>query len=455
MALWQATKLAISDCLEMAGNILPDGVAITNQRESVLVWDKRTGEPVGPMIIWQCRRTAPFCAELRKQGLESLIHQKTGLTIDPLFSASKARWLIDQIPDGQTRADGGELCVGTVDTWLLWHLTGGREFRTDVSNAARTQLLNLETATWDSELLKIFGIPEVALPEILPSSALFGVTAGIGQLFAGIPISGIAGDSHAALFGQAGFRPGSAKATYGTGSSLMTPIDRPLISENGLSTTIAWGLPDTLTYALEGNITVTGAAVQWLANLFGLENEASVADLAATVEGSDGVYVVPAFAGLGAPHWNEGARGLISGITRGTGPAQIARAVMESIAFQIRDVFDLMAAESEKPLTILLADGGASRNDLLMQFQADILDRPVDRNKGTDISALGVAYMAGLHLGTWQTLEEVESLPRSRDRFEPAMQSARREELYQGWRQAISRTLHRADLTTSGPEGQG
>ncbi len=442
IALWQAVRLAIDECLNNAGNVMPDGVAVTNQRESVVVWNRKSGEPVGPMIIWQCRRTAPFCATLRNRGFGQLIRRKTGLTIDPLFSASKAKWLIDQAPDGRRRAAAGELLVGTVDTWLLWHLSGGCIHKTDVSNAARTQLLNLHSVSWDAELMEIFGIPECTLPEIRPSGSLFGSTAAIGPLPEGIPIAGVAGDSHAALFGQAGFRPGSVKATYGTGSSLMSPIPEPLITESGLSTTIAWGLVDQTTYAFEGNITATGATVEWYQRVLGLKSAEEVSALASSVEGAGGVYVVPAFAGLGAPHWREDARGLITGITRGTDQAHLARAVVESIAYQVRDVFDLMAAESDRPLSTLLADGGASRNDLLMQFQADILNRPVVRNTGADISAMGVAYLAGLALGIWQSTDELASLPRSLDRFEPEMPPENRSGLYTGWQAAVRRTLY-------------
>ena len=447
MALWQSVMDAVDDCLDSAGHPGLVGIAITNQRESVLVWERATGQPVGPMIIWQCRRTAPFCEQLRMAGHEANIHQRTGLTIDPLFSASKIRWLLDHTRDGHERAAHGELCAGTVDSWLLWNLTGGAQHRCDQTNAARTQLLNLHTVQWDQALLEIFGIPEGILPEVLPSSACYGETVPIGSLPGGLPIMGMIGDSHAALFGQAGFKPGSVKATYGTGSSLMHPMSTVFFSERGISTTIAWGTAKSVTYALEGNITVTGAAVQWLGDLLGFSDPADASRLAGQVGDTEGLYIVPAFAGLGAPHWKEDARGLVTGLTRGTTAAHLARAVAESIAYQVRDVFDVMKDESNENLDVLLADGGGSRNDLLMQFQADILNCPVERNNAADLSALGAAYLAGLASGTWSSLYDIAGLPRSHDRFEPQMSQDQRETLYTGWQQAIARTV----FNPSGP----
>jgi glycerol kinase len=298
------------------------------------------------MVIWQCRRTGAFCETLRERGLATTLRERTGLPIDPLFSASKIRWLLDQVPNGRQRAENGELCAGTVDSWVLWNLTGGKVHRCDVSNASRTQLLNLRTAIWDDELLKVFGIPAAMLPEVMPSNAYFGETIAQGPLPAGVPIASMIGDSHAALFGQAGFTPGTVKATYGTGSSLMSPLPVLTLSEHGIATTVAWGRDDQVVYALEGNISVTGSAVQWYADLLGLDDPTQAAALAAQVDHAEGLYVVPAFVGLGAPHWQEKARGLVTGITRGTTAAHFARAVVESIAFQIRDVFDAMAEEA-------------------------------------------------------------------------------------------------------------
>lgn len=440
--LWQSVQDAVDACLAAAGDPVPAGIAITNQRESVLVWECATGKPVGPMVIWQCRRTSGLCETLRERGLAPLLRERTGLPIDPLFSASKIRWLLDQVPNGHQRAENGELCAGTVDSWVLWNLTGSQAHRCDVSNASRTQLLNLRTANWDDELLNAFGIPAAMLPEVMPSEAHFGETVAQGRLPAGVPIASMIGDSHAALFGQSGFKPGAVKATYGTGSSLMSPLPALAFSERGIATTVAWGLDDEVVYALEGNISVTGAAVQWCADLLGLDDPAQAAALAAQVEDAEGLYVVPAFVGLGAPHWREKARGLVTGITRGTTAVHFARAVVESIAFQIRDVFDAMAEEAGTDLDVLLADGGGSRNDALMQFQADLLGRPVLRNNAGEISALGAAYLAGLTLGVWASTDALAALPRSLDRFEPRWSDAAREAAYDGWRQAIARTLY-------------
>ena len=412
-------------------------IGISNQRETVLAWDRSTGRPLGPAVIWQCRRTADFCQHLHEQGLEAFLRERTGLTIDPLFSASKARWLLKQIEARGQRAD--TVCLGTVDSWLLWNLTAGRTHATDFSNAARTQLFNLRTAKWDDELLRLFEVPASTLPQILPSSGVFAETAAIGSLGAGIPIASMIGDSHAALFGQRGFLPGSIKATYGTGSSLMTPIQDLRISERGLSSTVAWGM-DEITYALEGNISVTGSAVQWFGQFLGAENPAQrVAALAQEVSDTAGVYLVPAFVGLGAPHWNEAARGMICGMTRGTTSAHVARAVIESIAYQVRDVFDAMQEDAGITLSSLLADGGATRNDQLMQFQADILNCAVLRNSSPEVSPLGAGYLAGLGTGFWSNLDDIAALPREFERFEPKMPESKRAELYGGWQAAVAR----------------
>jgi glycerol kinase len=317
--------------------------------------------------------------------------------------------------------------------------------RCDVSNASRTQLMNLRTRQWDGALTELFGVPEPVLPEIAPSSGIFGETVQLGALPADVPIASMIGDSHAALFGQSGFREGTLKATYGTGSSLMSRTRGPVASDRGLSSTIAWGIGEEVDYALEGNISVTGAALQWVSDLLGLDDPAVAAELADRVEGSDGVYVVPAFVGLGAPHWAERARGLVTGITRGTTAAHLARAVLESIAFQVRDVFDAMASEIGAGAEVLLADGGASRNDRLMQFQADVLGRPVLRNNDTEISALGAAQLAGLSVGHWKSLDEIAALPKSLDRFEPKMGRAERDALLAGWDTAVARCLFDPD----------
>jgi glycerol kinase len=432
---------AIAQCLHQSDQPKISAVAIANQRESVMAWERATGKPLGPCIVWQCRRTAPFCEELRARGLEPLLHERTGLTIDPLFSASKARWLLDHVEDGRRRAERGELCFGTVDSWVLWNLTGGQVHACDTTNASRTQLFNIHRLSWDPDLLEIFGIPIQALPQVKPASAIFGETAPNDWLPGGLPIASLIGDSHAALFGHAGFNPGTVKATYGTGSSLMMPSSAPIHSTRGLSTTIAWQR-DSTTYALEGNISVTGSAVQWLPQILGAEHSTNeIEKLAHSVPDSDGVYLVPAFVGLGAPYWNPAARGLVTGLTRGTTTAHLARAVIQAIAYQVRDVFDLMEAESGSHLQGLLADGGATRNDLLMQFQADIIGRPVIRNLSGDVSALGAAYLAGLAIGLWSSQQEIETLARPTDRFEPQLAESARAELYAGWQQAVARTM--------------
>jgi glycerol kinase len=437
-ALWRSVVEAAGECLERAGGARPAAIGISNQRESVVIWDRATGEPVGPCVVWQCRRTAPLCASLRDAGRGELLQQRTGLAIDPLFSASKARWLLDQAPDGARRAADGELAIGTVDSWLLWNLTGGRTHATDFTNASRTQLMDLRGLCWGDELLAVFGIPRVALPELRASSGDFGETAECGGIPAGIPIGALAGDSHAALFGHAAFAPGAVKATYGTGSSLMTATEEPVASRAGLSSTVGWSRPGQTMYALEGNITVTGSAVQWLGEFLGLSNPAAdVAALAETVEDAGGVYVVPAFAGLGAPHWKDSARGLITGLTRGAGAAQVARATVESIAYQVRDVFDAMERDCGQELPALMADGGASRNDALMQFQADILNRPVKRSASPDVSALGAAWLAGLAVEVWGSLGELAAIPRPEEIFEPKMSESERANRYGGWLEVI------------------
>ncbi len=442
--IWQSVVEAIADCAASAGSPDISAVAITNQRESVVAWERATGLPLGPAITWQCRRTAPFCDELKSRGLETLLRDRTGLTIDPLFSASKARWLLEHIPHGVERASDGEICLGTMDSWVLWNLTGGAVHACDVSNASRTQLLNLSTAQWDDELIGLFGIPRVSLPHVKPSSAIYGETNSFEGLPDGTPIAALIGDSHAALYGHAGIYQGAVKATYGTGSSLMTPLPAPIASTHGLSTTIAWGREKTI-YALEGNISATGAAVQWLGQVLGWkDNGREIEALAREVLDAAGVYLVPAFVGLGAPYWNPNARGTITGLTRGTTRAHLARATLESIAYQIRDVFDAIEADTQTRLQKIYADGGASRNDVLMQFQADILARPVLRNRSSDVSALGAAYLAGLAMGVWKSEEEITRLARPTDLFEPRMSENDRSARYDGWQHAVAQTLYRA-----------
>jgi glycerol kinase len=438
-AIWRSVEDAMASCLSAAG-VKPDALAVTNQRESVLVWERASGSPLGPCITWQCRRTSAFCDELKRRGLRNTIERKTGLTIDPLFSASKIRWLLDAIPNGRGRAAAGELCAGTVDSWVLWHLTGGALHACDPTNASRTQLFGLEAGDWDDELLHIFDIPRSVMPEIRPSSGAFGATRGAGVLTDDVPVAALIGDSHAALFGNAAFEPGMVKATYGTGSSLMTVTPTLTRSMHGLSTTVAWALPQKTTFALEGNITMTGGAIDWFGQFLGAANPAAaVADLAGTVTDAGGVYVVPAFAGLGAPHWDDRARGLICGLTRGTTAAHVARATLESIVYQVRDVFDAMASDGAHAPVSLLADGGASRNDRLMQFQADMLGCPVMRSASADLSALGAAWLAGLATTVWPSLDALTMQPRTVDRFEPSIDRKERDERYAGWSDAVQR----------------
>jgi len=443
-AIWQSVQDAIDNCLGDSGDPHVIAIAISNQRETVTAWDRHTGMPVGPAIGWQCRRTATMCEELRARQLELTLRERTGLTIDPIFSGTKMRWLIDSLDNGPQRARQGDLCLGTMDSWVLWNITGGSAHACDTSNASRTQMFNIHRLQWDEELLEIFGVPRATLPEVRPSSSLYGKSVPSGRLPGGIPIATLIGDSHAALFGQTGFRPGSIKATYGTGSSLMTPVPNFVLSSKGLSTTIAWvreGLPPV--YALEGNIPVTGAAVQWLGEFLGLPDPArGVADLAASAAREEGLYFVPALVGLGAPHWNDAVRGLITGLTRGTSAAHLARATLEAIAYQIRDVFNAMQADADRSLDVLLADGGASRNDQLMQFQADVLGCAVLRNSSGDISALGAAYLAGLAARFWSSEAEIEHLQRSYDRFEPRISEHEREALCHGWQRAVARVQH-------------
>ena len=433
--LWRSAVEAATECLKQAGSPPLAAIGISNQRESVVAWDRAGGRPIGPCIAWQCRRTAPFCDELRRRGLGARIAECTGLGIDPLFSASKARWLLD-------RAPACDLALGTVDSWLLWNLTGGAVHACDFTNASRTQLFHLRRLEWGSEMLEVFGISAAVLPAPHPSSHLYGHSVAAGAIPAGVPIGALIGDSHAALFGHAIFQPGQMKATYGTGSSIMTVTASP-VPASGLSTTIAWSAAGRTLYALEGNISTTGGAVQWTGQLLGLDPPAeAAAQLADAVDDSAGVYLVPAFVGLGAPHWDDAARGTITGLTRGTTAAHLARAAVESIAYQVRDVVEAMRAAG-CAIPSLLADGGGSRNARLMQFQADILGIPVVRSEAADVSAQGAAWLAGLAAGVWQSLEELAALPHAEERFDPRMDAALRDRLYAGWRDAVRRAVQR------------
>ena len=417
-------------------------IGITNQRESTIVWDRQTGEPVYNAIVWQCRRTADYCAQLEQDGCGEMIRRKTGLPIDPYFSGTKIRWILENVPGARERAQRGELLFGTVDSWLIWRLSGKKVHVTDYSNASRTMLFDIHTLQWDPEILALLDIPASMLPQPKPSSWVYGHTN--PRIFGGkIPIAGAAGDQQAALFGQACFAGGDAKNTYGTGCFLlMNTGERPVASQNGLITTVAWGLGDRVTYALEGSIFVGGAVVQWLRDEMKLvESAADTAYFASKVEDTGGVYLVPAFTGLGAPHWDPYARGAIVGITRGTGKNHIIRAALESIAYQVHDVLQAMEADSGMHLSQLKVDGGASQNDFLLQFQADVLARPICRPTCTETTALGAAYLAGLAVGYWKNEQEIVRNWQVQRSFYPAMEPERRQKLLTGWQRAVGRSL--------------
>jgi glycerol kinase len=411
-------------------------VGITNQRETVVLWERSSGKPLHRAVVWQDRRTAPLCDDLKARGLEAAWRAKTGLLIDPYFSGTKLAWLLDHIPGARDRAERGELAFGTVDSWLIWNLTGGTVHATDVTNAARTLLFNIHTRDWDAEILQVLNIPRAVLPEVRASSAAYGSAASLG----GLPILGVAGDQHAALFGQACLQPGMAKNTYGTGCFMLLNTGSTAVSSaSGLLTTPAWALGDTITYALEGSVFIAGAVVQWLRDEMKFFTDASeVETLAASVPDNAGVYLVPAFAGLGAPHWDAYARGTIVGLTRGTGRAHIARAALEAIAYQVRDVLEAMQRDSGVKLEALRVDGGATANDLLMQFQADLLGVPVERPVVTETTALGAAYLAGLHAGVF-TLDGIPAHWKLARCFEPKMDAQTRDRLYAGWQRATER----------------
>jgi glycerol kinase len=415
-------------------------IGITNQRETTIVWDRETGEPVHNAIVWQDRRTADFCERLKADGAAPLIQRKTGLLIDAYFSASKIRWILDHVPDARARAEAGRLAFGTVDTWLIWKLTNGREHATDVTNASRTMLFDIHALQWDGELLERFGVPRAMLPEVRASSGRFGeVATTLGV--AGVPIAGVAGDQQAALFGQMCRRPGMSKNTYGTGCFLLQNVGAsPTVSRHQLVTTIAWQLADRVEYALEGSVFIGGAVVQWLRDGLGLiRTAADIEPLALSVPDSGGLFLVPAFAGLGAPHWDPFARGAIVGITRGTTAAHLARAALESIALQVADLLDAMSADCGIAASELRADGGAAANDTLMQIQADLLGVPVVRPAITETTALGAAYLAGLGVGIWKSADDLVGQWRVDRRFEPRMPREQARRLRARWSAAVDR----------------
>ncbi len=415
-------------------------IGITNQRETTIVWDRKTGKPIYNAIVWQDRRTADICTQLRNDGHEEMFRDKTGLVLDAYFSGTKVKWILDNVDGARKKAENGDLLFGTVDSWLLWKLTEGAVHATDVTNASRTLLYNIYDLEWDKEILKLLDIPESMLPEVKSSSEVYGKTS--GEIFAKeIPVSGIAGDQQAALFGQVCTQPGMAKNTYGTGCFMLLQTgEKPIKSSNNLLTTIAWQLDGKVCYALEGSVFIGGAVVQWLRDgLKMISSSSQIEELAAKSNDNDGVYLVPAFSGLGAPHWDPYARGMLIGLTRGTGQSHIARAALESIAYQSTDLLMAMQSDAGISLKEMRVDGGASVNNLLMQFQADILDIPVLRPKVTETTALGAAYLAGLAIGFWENLDEINQKWKVDKTFEPNMEPSEREELLNKWHDAVGR----------------
>ena len=441
--IWTATQKAIASALRegsIKGTEL-QAIGITNQRETTLVWDRRSGRPIHNAIVWQDRRTAEACNRLRAEGKEEYVRGKTGLVLDAYFSATKARWMLDRVKGAEARAAKGELCFGTIDTALLWKLTGGKVHATDVTNASRTLLMDLASRSWDDDLCALFGVPRAMLPEIRPSSGIFGTTKGLRGLPDGIPIAGIAGDQQAAMVGQACFTQGEAKCTYGTGAFLlMNAGPKPVTSKHGLLSTVAWQIGDEVAYALEGSAFVAGAVVQWLRDGLGLFKKSSdIEELAKSVPDSRGVAFVPALAGLGAPHWRQEARGLISGIDRGTTKAHLARAALEGVAFEIYDLAQAMAQDIGKPMPMFRVDGGASANDLLMQFQSDLLGTTLERPRMVETTALGAAFLAGLGTGMWAGTKELKSAWRAGKQFKPKMKPEARQAHLARWRKAVER----------------
>jgi glycerol kinase len=441
--IWRTSLAVMERALQMAGVGQGElaAIGITNQRETTVLWDRATGAAIHPAIVWQSRQTAQICERLRQQGRAPLMRSRTGLVVDAYFSATKIRWILDRYPDAQTRAEAGGLAFGTVDSWLLWKLTGGRVHATDPTNASRTLLFDIHRRDWDPDLLSFLDLPRPLLPDVRPSSGVFGVTVQCGGLPAGVPVAGIAGDQQAALYGQGCWEPGMAKNTYGTGCFLlMNTGNECRISPGGLLTTIACDAAGQPVYALEGSIFIAGAAVQWLRDELGLIDDAAESGpIAESVADTGGVYVVPAFAGLGAPYWDMGARGAVVGLTRGSNRAHLVRATLEAIAFQSRDVIEVFNSDSGIALTELRVDGGAAANDFLMQFQADILGVPVDRPRLLDTTAAGAAFLAGLAVGFWAGPGELAATRGRERRFEPRMPEAERTRLYAGWKDAVAR----------------
>ena len=438
--IWSSMHEVMREALEQSGLVASDiaAIGITNQRETAVVWDKATGRPIYNAIVWQSRQTADICEDLKRQGLVKEFQEKTGLVIDAYFSGTKVKWILDHVKGAREKAEKGELAFGTIDTWLLWKLTGGEVHKTDYSNASRTLMFNIKTLEWDEALLKYLTVPKSLLPEVRPSSEVYGHTIP-SIIGASVPVAGMAGDQQSALFGQNCFSPGEAKNTYGTGCFLLMNTGEDLcMSKNGLVTTIAWGLDGKVEYALEGSIFVGGSAIQWLRDGLRLVDSAPDSEwVAKKVPDAGGVYMVPAFVGLGAPYWDMNARGMIIGLTRGTTKAHIVRATLDSLAYQTRDVLGAMEADSGNRLAALKVDGGAVANNLLMQFQADLLGVPVDRPQITETTALGAAYLAGLATGVWASKEELKKSWQLDTRFTPALDKKDADKLYKGWRKAV------------------
>jgi len=451
--IWQVSRRVMAEALRNAN--LPEGqlagIGITNQRETTVVWDRETGVPVHRAVVWQSRQSASICQHLKAEGHEPLFRQRTGLVMDAYFAGTKIRWILNQDPELQARAEAGELAFGTIDSWLLWKLTGGSASAgavhlTEPTNASRTLLYNIHELDWDPELCRILNVPRAMLPEVKPSSSEFGRTVALEGVPEGIPIAGMAGDQQAALFGQACWYPGQAKNTYGTGCFLLMNMgDKSPVSSNGLLTTICCDAHGKPAYALEGSVFIAGAAIQWLRDELGIIHDAAeTAELAGELESNDGVYLVPAFAGLGAPYWDSDARGVITGLTRGTGRRHLVRAALESVAYQSRDIAEAMNRDSGVNLAELKVDGGAANNDFLMQFQADMLNVPVDRPRMVESTAAGSAFLAGLATGLWDNPEELKASIEHDRRFEPSMTEERRDQLYRGWQRAVARA--RSDI---------
>ncbi|MEY8750137.1 glycerol kinase GlpK [Alkalicoccobacillus gibsonii] len=443
--IWGSVLAVIAGVLSESGATAKEiaSIGITNQRETTVVWDKETSKPIYHALVWQSRQTAGICQELREAGHNDLFREKTGLLIDAYFSGTKVKWILDNVDGARERAEKGELLFGTIDTWLIWKLTGGKAHVTDYTNASRTLMYNIYDLKWDDELLEILDVPHSMLPEVRSSSEVYGETVGYHFFGENVPIAGVAGDQHAALFGQACFEPGMVKNTYGTGCfMLMQTGEKAVKSDNGLLTTIAWGIDGKVEYALEGSIFVAGSAIQWLRDGLRMFNDAKLSEkYAERVSSTDGVYMVPAFVGLGAPYWDSEARGAIFGLTRGTTKEHFVRATLESLAYQTRDVMRAMVADSGIEVKKLRADGGAVKNDFLMQFQSDILNQPVERPVINETTALGAAYLAGLATGFWESKDEIAQNWKVEKSYDAKMDEEEREALYDGWKQAVKATM--------------